>query len=90
MASIHVGTVESKPMPKDYSDPREQDVAERRAAAVKRIHENELNRLDEILVNYEIAKANAKETIRHFCNEFGSNHVSEWVLEIAKALGQKL
>jgi len=77
-------------MPKP-SDPREQDVVEHaREAAIKRIHETELNRLDAILVGYEIERANAKHAVRKACDQFGSNHVAAWVLEIAKNLGHTL
>jgi len=78
-------------MSKPYSDPREQDVVEHaREAAIKRIHETELNRLDAILVGYEIERANAKHAVRNACDRFGSNHVAEWVLDNARALGHKL
>lgn len=61
-----------------------------RLAAVRRIRADELDRLDAQMDNYELERANAKVQIRQICEQFGSNHVAEWVLQTAKSLGHGL
>ena len=61
-----------------------------RQAAIRRIHEDELNRLDSILASYELERANAKHGIRMLCEKFGANHVAAWVIEAAEQIGQRL
>jgi hypothetical protein len=61
-----------------------------RLAAIRRIRGDELDRLDAQLGNYELERANAKVQIRQFCEQFGSSHVAEWVLQTAKSLGHGL
>lgn len=52
---------------------------ETRAAAQRRIHEDEMARLECILVAYEIDKANARLQVYEFCKQFGHALVGEWV-----------
>jgi len=87
---LPIPITEGNPMPKPF-DPREQDVVERtRLEAIERIHAAEMERLEDALVSYEIERANARHQLRMFCEQFGSNHVAEWVLQEAKALGHRL
>lgn len=66
------------------------DLDETREAALKRIKDEEADRLEAILTAYELEKANAKFLVRDLCAKFGANHIAAWVLESAESLGQSL
>jgi hypothetical protein len=79
--------------PRDESGYRhlmDRDEESSRLAAIRRIRGDELDRLDAQLGNYELERANAKVQIRQMCEQFGSSHVAEWVLQTAKSLGHGL
>ena len=56
-----------------------QHIEDTRAAAQRRIRDEELTRLECVLVAYEIEKANARLQVYEYCKQFGHALIGEWV-----------
>ena len=66
------------------------DIEDVRAAAARRIHQDEMERIESLLTSYELERANAIYFTEELCARFGANHVKAWIERWATRNGKSV